>query len=105
MSSPAPHTTTLSELLGADIAAFKPLAYYDKHMDCIRIELRDCSMTEKRISKYLTILYDNYPGPDQPDCAGLMIKGVKHSFKAWGLPMAGVVMVTSILNQVLKQLP
>ena len=81
------------------------MAYYDKHMDCIRIELRDCSITEERINEVLTILRDNYPGPGQNDRAGLMIKGVKHFFVQWGVRMEGVVLVTQILNQLLVQLP
>jgi hypothetical protein len=90
---------------GHKVGQFKPIAYYDKHMDCIRIELRDCSFTEVRISPDLTVLRDNYPDPSQDSHAGLMLKGAKHFFAKWEVPMDGVVMVTNILNQYLATLP
>lgn len=45
------------------LRAFKPVAYFDSHADCIRIELRDCSFTEERISQPVTLLEDNHPRP------------------------------------------
>jgi hypothetical protein len=83
---------------------FSPVAYFDCHMDCIRIELRDCSITETRINEHITILEDNYPG-DRPLVAGLMLKGVRHLFIEWNLPLNGIVHVTSILNEVVKKYP
>jgi hypothetical protein len=64
---------TLAELLGDDTGQFTPVAFYDKFMDCIRVELRDCSLTETRVDEYLTILYDNNPEPGQSPSAGLMM--------------------------------
>lgn len=26
---------------------FVPFAYYDKHLDCIRVQIKDCSVIEK----------------------------------------------------------
>src|SRR5258708_3658449 len=99
-------TLTLEDILdGQGIRDFKPVAYYDKHMDCMRIELRDCSMTEERISPNITVLTDNYPGPGQDGHAGLMIKGVRHLFKEWNLALEGVHLVTEILNLLLDTLP
>jgi len=103
MQNPNP---TLEETLKEwPISSFRPVAYYDKHMDCIRIELRDCSMTEERINPVLTVLHDNYPGPGQDARAGLMIKGITHFFSKWEMTMEGVVFVTELLNQLLEQLP
>lgn len=90
---------------GRPVGDFKPVAYFDKFLDCIRIELRDCSMTEERISETITTLHDNYPGPGQDARAGLMIKGVHHLFTRLGIPMSGVVLVTDILNLLLANLP
>lgn len=103
--NPAPEITLDIILNGRQVAPFKPVAYYDQHMDCIRIELCDCSITEERINPVLTVLHDNYPGSGQDDRAGLMIKGVKHFFSEWKMEMEGVVLVTRILNQLLEQLP
>jgi hypothetical protein len=95
----------LTDLLGSGPAQFRPIAYYDKHMDCIRIELRDCSITERRYDEYLTVLYDNYPEVNQHDRAGLMIKGVKYLFKEVNLPMEGILRVTEILNKLAQRYP
>jgi hypothetical protein len=103
--TPKPEITLDIILSGRQVAPFKPVAYYDKHMDCIRIELRDCSITEERINSVLTVLHDNYPGPGQDDRAGLMLKGMKHFFSTWGMEMDGIVLVTTILNQLLEKLP
>jgi hypothetical protein len=98
-------TITLPEILESPPGDFKPVAYYDKHMDCIRAELRDCSVTEVRLDKTLTVLRDNDPSESQSPLAGFMIKGVKMLFKEWGLPLTGVLMVTTILDRLLKELP
>src|SRR5437016_4495507 len=83
---------------------FVPLAYYDKYMDCIRIELRDCSLCEERLDELLTVLYDNHPQPGQNGVAGLMIKGIKHLFKEIGLPLEGVLQVTEVIDRAVKSL-
>ncbi len=62
------------------IANFSPHAYYDKTHDHLRVELRDCSITEDQINDHLTVLRDNYPGPSQSDVAGLMIGGISRLF-------------------------
>src|SRR5690349_14655809 len=90
----------LAKLLGGKVLKpFRPLAYYDRHMDCIRIELRDCSITERRVSETITVLLDNFPEPKQSEIAGLMIKGVRHLFSGLEIPMTGVLYVTGILDK------
>jgi hypothetical protein len=105
MTEQVPETITLTELIGEKPQQFRPIAFYDKHMDCIRIELRDCSMTERRLDEFVTVLYDNYPEVNQHDRAGLMIKGIKHLFKEFGLPIEGVLRVTEILDHLAKRYP
>jgi len=97
--------TTLHELLEGPPGDFKPIAYYDKHMDCIRVELRDCSVTEVRIDPTLTLLRDNDPSAAQHPMSGVMIKGIKHLFKSWGLQLEGIHLVTDIVNRLLADLP
>jgi hypothetical protein len=41
---------------GLKIAEFRPIAYFDRNMDCIRVLTHDCSVTEHRISEYFTVL-------------------------------------------------
>src|ERR1035438_3063364 len=84
---------------------FRPVAYFDRHMDCIRVELRDCSFTEERLNQHITLLEDNYPTPPRTPVAGVMIKGIKHLFNQCGLPLDGIIHVTTILDQVVKLYP
>ncbi|MFZ1220417.1 MAG: hypothetical protein WAO00_14070 [Chthoniobacterales bacterium] len=102
---PTTKPITVTDLLGTEPATFRPVAYYDSHMDCIRIELRDCSITERRFDEVLTVLYDNYPEVNQHDRAGLMIKGVKHLFKELNLPTEGIVKVTEVLDKLAEKYP
>lgn len=83
---------------------FVPFAYYDRHMDCIRIELRDCSTYERRLNEVLTFAYDNYPEPGQNPVAGITIKGVKHYFMQWGIPLEGIRFITDILNIIVTKI-
>lgn len=95
----------IAKALGfGSLRPFKPTAYYDSHMDCIRIELRDCSFTEERFNEHVTFLEDNYPGA-RSTVAGLMIKGVKHLFKEQDIALDGIIYVTSILNRMVSQYP
>ncbi len=83
---------------------FVPFAFYDHHMDYIRIELRDCSTFERRINEVFTLVFDNYPEEGQAPIAGLVIKGVKHLFTDLGLPLEGVHLVASLLDRIVKSM-
>ena len=66
---------------------FRPFAYYDKHLDCIRVQTRDCSVVEQRLNRFFTILKPMHPEAHEqlPDYVGLNIKGVLHLFECLGL--------------------
>jgi hypothetical protein len=99
-------TKEVIDTLGIEsLKPFRPVAYFNIHMDCIRIELRDCSFTEERVNKHITLLEDNYPGPHREVVAGIMIKGIKHLFIECGLRLEGIVQVTTILDQLVKRYP
>ena len=96
----------VSRLVGNEgLKPFEPVAYYDHHMDCIRIELRDCSFTEERIDEIVTLLEDNYPAHGRSPIAGIMLKGVKHLFKELNLPLDGILSVTKIFDELVKKYP
>lgn len=96
----------IGKLVGRQgLRGFKPVAYYDFHMDCIRIELRDSSFSEERMNEVITLLEDNYPLPNRQATAGIMVKGVKHFFTEVGLPLEGIVRVTNILDELVKKYP
>jgi hypothetical protein len=82
-------------------APFHPYADFDVNMDCIRINLRDCSSKEVRVSPHLTVLYDNNPNDGQQPVVGMNIKGV-HEL---GIPLFGVCLVSDILNSIVNKLP
>lgn len=86
------------------IGAFNPHAYYDKQLDCIRVYVRDCSTTEKRVSEIFTLLEDNYPEEKQTKFAGLTIKGVSHLLKRLKLKH-GVYAVTFLIDKIAASYP
>jgi len=97
------------ESLGLDPASvskkFGPNAYFDKHMDCIFVKLRDCSITEVRVSEYLTFLFDNHPNKNQSNFAGLKIKGIKHIFKTLDIELEGIIAFTDFWDAFAKEYP
>lgn len=92
-------------ILGDKRGIFRPLAYFDKHMDSIRVELRDCSVREYRINEILTIHLDTDPEAGQSEVVGLTVKGVRHLFTESGLPLDGVVRLTQILDYIANVAP
>ena len=103
-SSEKVSTEALKQFCGAyPIQPFRPLAYYDKHLDCIRIQVKDCSFTEVRANRVFTLWYENHV--TQKKTVGFTIKGVKHQFVTWGLPESGPVYVAKILDAILQHYP
>ena len=82
---------------------FRPVAYYDEHMDVIYVELRNCSLMESRVNGWLTMLYDNHPEEGQTRCVGLSIKGVKHFAREMGWSESGVYRVVDGVNKLLDK--
>lgn len=84
---------------------FKPFAYYDKHLDCIRVYLQDCSFIEKRIGEIYTLMVPAHPERHEGEYVGFFIKGVRHLFKELGLPDHGAVKLAEILNEIVQHYP
>jgi hypothetical protein len=95
--------STLSTLLEGDLVAFNPVAYYDKFMDTIRVEFRDCSSTEVRLDETFTVIVANYSEDGEDACAGLVIKGIGHLFEKLGLPKSGVPRVVDLINRMIEK--
>lgn len=90
--------------LGAD--QFKPFAYYDKHLDCIRVRIKDCSVVEERLSRIFTILKAAHPIEGGGDLlVGFNIKGVRYLFEQVGLPHEGVFKLADIIGEIVKVYP
>lgn len=82
---------------------FKPFAYYDKHLDCIRVRIRDCSVIEERLSSIFTILKAAHS--DYEYYVGFNIKGVRHLLDVLGLPHEGSVRLADIIDGIIKEYP
>lgn len=92
----------LRNLLDGVSGAFSPVAYYDKFMDTIRIELRDCSSYEVRLDDTLTIMMANYPESPDEEFSGLVIKGIGHLFEQLGIAPSGVLKVVDLFNRMIE---
>ena len=72
--------TSFDELLAEHgFGEFSAFASYDKGMDTIRIETRDCSTYEVRVNETLTLVMDLYPKEDETKCVGFVLKGIAHA--------------------------
>ena len=87
------------------LRVFTPCAYYDKHMDCIRVQIRDCSVTEERVDELVTMLRANNPAAEQSQYVGFTIKGVRYLFSKLSIPLAGVLRVTDLLHEITRNHP
>ncbi len=90
---------------GAALAAFTPVAYYDKHMDVIRVLVANRSVTENRIDPMFTVFECNHRGPFDPEYVGFAIKGVRHLFNEIGVPLEGVYRLTDLIQKVVTHRP
>lgn len=84
---------------------FHPVAYYDKHMDCIRVITRDVSVTESRISREVTLLEANHRGEFDSLYVGFVLKGISHLFDSLSLPLQGAYTLAQILDTMIKKAP
>jgi hypothetical protein len=85
-----------------DSGEFRPFAYYDKHLDCIRVQLIDCSFKEERKNRILTILRANHL-ENKP--AGFNIKGVRYLSEQLGLSTTGIYKITDLIDKLVKFFP
>lgn len=83
---------------------FRPCAYFDKHMDCIRVLIQDTSVTEIRLNEFFTVARAN-GGTSSGTNVGFSIKGVAYLFNAVGLPVEGVRELVEILDTIVKVIP
>lgn len=82
---------------------FRPFAYYDKHLDCIRVQILDCSFKEERKNRILTVLCANHL--EKNNFAGFNIKGVRYVFEELGLPTTGIYKLTDLVDKLVRFFP
>lgn len=89
-------------------SSFKPVAYYDDRLDCIRVIIRDCSISEFRVNEYLTLMQDNHPDKDTNPMdryVGFTVKGIRDFFLRKLNHQAQSVEIPELLAQILSLLP
>jgi hypothetical protein len=90
---------------GTSFGTFVPIAYYDKHMDCIRVLIQDRSVTEHRLNGFITLYEANHRGPLEPEHVGFVIKGVSHLFSQAGLPLDRVYKLAELIDGIVRYQP
>lgn len=94
------------EAFSADSEEFRPCAFFDKRLDCIRIITKDCSVLEERLSDRLTILQNLYdPEPGRPECVGFTLKGALHLCHEYGWDKTTPIAIGNLLDAILKSFP
>jgi hypothetical protein len=100
-------TKEMTELLGGiPPGNFQPCAYYDKSLDCIRVQIRDCSFTEIRINQLFTIYQANHT-KNGIEYVGFTVKGIRYWFEELKLPLPkqGPFILAEIINTLVKAIP
>lgn len=98
-------TSNVTLPTGTVFGEFVPIAYYDKHMDCIRVLTQDRSVTEHRLDGFFTLCECNDRGQFDPEYVGFVIKGVKHLFAEAGLPLDGVHKLAELIDKLVRHQP
>ncbi len=99
-------TDFVKAAFGSALGEFRPGAFFDDRLDCIRVFAKDCSVCETRINENLTVLEDNYAKASDPTpYVGFTIKGARHFCNENGLSLDGPIRVSALLDAVLKSFP
>jgi hypothetical protein len=99
--------TVLVRATFADMpGSFRPGAFFDERLDCIRVIAKDCSFLETRINENLTVLEDNYAKDSDPTpYVGFTIKGARHFCSENGFSLNAPIQISALLDAVLKSFP
>jgi hypothetical protein len=88
-----------------EIGNFKPFAFYDSFMDCIRVMILDRSITEERVDDFLTIYQTNHPTPFDAKHCGFCLKGIRHWFDELGLEEGAELLLADLINRIVEKNP
>ena len=84
---------------------FRRCAMFDAPLDCIRVIRRDCSVTEIRVNRYLTVLQDNHPASEAEKYVGFTVKGAKHFCKTHDFDLNAPVRLVKLLDEIVARSP
>jgi hypothetical protein len=85
-------------------SSFRPCAFFDDRLDCIRVIAKDCSVTETRVNGLFTVLEANYSDRNL-ECVGFTIKGARHFCQSYGLSLSMPIKIGDLLDAVLRSMP
>ncbi|MCZ6751908.1 MAG: hypothetical protein O7E51_08785 [Acidobacteria bacterium] len=106
MKTPEQIGTLVRKAFPGESGAFRPCAWFDERLDCIRVVARDCSVLETRLSDRLTILEDNYyPEPGRTKVVGFTLKGARHFCNENGLSLSTSIKMSALLDAILANFP
>jgi hypothetical protein len=106
MKTPEEISVLVKSALASTSGQFRPGAFFDDRLDCIRVVTRDCSVLETRINGYLTVLEASYPNENDPTpFVGFTIKGARHFCSETGLSLDAPIRVGNLLDAILKVFP
>jgi hypothetical protein len=98
-------TSLVRESFEGQSSDFRPCAYLDDDLDCIRILTHDCSITETRVNRLLTVLEATYPERTGRKCVGFTIKGARHFCQQQGLSLTTPIAISELLDAVIAACP
>jgi len=87
------------------LGKFRPCAFFDDRLDCIRVITRDCSILETRINECITVLEDNYPESGEKRYVGFTIKGARHFCREHNFNLATPIEMSALLDAILASFP
>jgi hypothetical protein len=87
------------------LADFGPVAYFDRHMDCIRVFIADRSVTEDRIDDTLTLYMTNHASPFDPIHCGFCLKGIRHLLDSLGIEQGMEIRLAALIDAIVKHSP
>jgi hypothetical protein len=106
MKTPEEIATLVKAAFSGVSGQFRPGAFFDDRLDCIRVLARDCSVLETRIHPSLTVLEDNYfEEANRQRYVGFTIKGARHFCSENGFDLNSPIEVSALLDALLKAFP
>lgn len=106
MKTPEEISVLVKSALASTSGQFRPGAFFDDRLDCIRVITRDCSVMETRINTYLTVLEANYAKDDDaPPFVGFTLKGARHFCHSTGLSLNAPIRASELLDAIVKFFP
>jgi hypothetical protein len=98
-------TELLTRTFVGHTGTFRPCAFFDDRLDCIRVITKDCSVIEERMNDRVTILLDLYSTPGQRKCVGFTLKGAYHLCQQHNWDATRPIQIGQLLNAIITSVP